>query len=139
MRMRWFVVLSLVNRIDIMKISDNIVSHSRIGCMLQSLQILQALCLHKIQVLRRILVFLVRPRIEMQVEVRRVVLIIVISRKLVLDLILHPQTNSCLVGPAPGHILDCVAAAAENQQREAPRFDELNTISVAFDCAVVGA
>lgn len=72
-------------------------------------------------------------------EIGSEVFVIVVGWQRVGDGVLNAQTDSCLVGPTPRHILHCVAAATENEQRQAPRLHQLDAFGVAFNCAVMGA
>lgn len=73
----------------------------------------------------------------MKIVVRTVIIIIVILGQLVRYL--YTQADRSLVSPAAGHILDGVAAATQNQKRQIPTLDELNTLCVALDRTIVRA
>jgi len=71
----------------------------------------------------------------MQLEIRSIVLVIVILGKVVRNL--SVKTHSCLVSPAPSHILNRVATSTQHHQRDIPGLDQFDALRVTLDRAVV--
>ena len=72
----------------------------------------------------------------MQRVFRPIELVVVIHRQVVVQFVVI-DAQASLVGPAPGHVLDRVAATSENQQGQAPTLDEANTLAVPPNRRVV--
>lgn len=116
---------------------ETYVLYAHVGCLLEGFQVLEALCLHEVQVLFAVQVLFVWARFKVKIVVRTVIVIVVILRQLVRYL--DTQADRGLVSPAAGHILDGVPSATQNQKRQIPTLDELNTLCVALDRTIMRA
>lgn len=81
-----------------------------------------------VEVLRGVLVSHVGGA-DVELEVRPKVLKVVVVRQLVGDIC--AEGHSGLIGPAPRHIADGVAATAEEQQWKVVFLDKLNTLGMS--------
>jgi len=108
------------------EIFDHIITCANIRSLFQSFEVDQAFSLNEVEVFFAVQVFLFWARVEVQVEIRPIVLIVVILWQIVRNFCV--QTDCSLVSPASSHVLNAVAATAEHHQWQIPTLDELNTL-----------
>jgi len=70
--------------------------------------------LDEFQVFAGVEIFLIRLWIKVQLALGAVISQVVVFRQLWVELLVEAQAKGSLVGPAPGDIFDCVAAAPEH-------------------------
>ncbi len=73
----------------------------------------------------------------MKLEVIAVKLVEIVQWDVVVEL--SVEANGCLISPAAGNVLYCIAATAKNKEGQSPRLNELHTISMASYCCVVSS
>mmetsp|Transcript_21840 Transcript_21840/g.55418 ORF Transcript_21840/g.55418 Transcript_21840/m.55418 type:complete len:490 (-) Transcript_21840:14-1483(-) len=106
------------------------------GCVVDLAQVLEEALLDLVEVLGRVEVLHIAGG-DVQLEVRRVVLEIVVIGQLVLDL--FAERDGRLVGPAARDVADGVAAAAEQQRGQIELEHEVDALGVSLDREVEAA
>jgi len=111
------------------------VLNANTGSAFQGFEVAETLRLNEIQILLGVKIGSVVPRLEVQLVVIAIKLIEVVHGDVVIELL--TQADTCLVGPAPCHILDSVATSSKHQKREVPRLDEAHTVAMISDRGVI--
>ena len=83
-----------------------------------------------VQVLPRVGILKVRIRLEMQLEIRRVELKVIVVRNVVRHLFV--QQDGRLVGPGPRDVADRVSTTSQHQHRQTKAFHKLDALAVTY-------
>lgn len=102
------LILPLFNLLFREEVCGDIVLNTHTRSALQCLEVGETLSLNEVEILLRVQVGLVF-RLEMELEVTSVKLVEIIHRDLIIQLLV--QANTCLIGPASRHVLDCVSSS----------------------------
>jgi hypothetical protein len=104
--------LPCFNGVDAVKILNHSIASSHIGSKFQSLKIHQGLGEDEINVFLSVQILFVRPRLDMQVVVRAVVLIVIVLRNALIEGGLLVQADGGLVGPASRYVFNSVSTSS---------------------------